>query len=204
MAGLKLLDDVADGKDPGIGKQVAVIGGGNVAMDAARVSRRLGAEVTVLYRRRIEDMPADPEEIHEAQAEGCNFVIQAIPVEALDAEQSGQVTLKWGEAEMLDDPRGGRPRPVLQEDRMHLDTFDTIVSAIGQGSNLDYIPTEIADQLQIKWGKFIPGDYQQMTLDKLFVGGDVANATADAISAIEDGHHAARGIHRFLDTGQRG
>ncbi len=204
MAGLKLLDDVADGRDPGIGKQVAVIGGGNVAMDAARVSRRIGAEVTVLYRRRLEDMPADPEEIHEAQAEGCRFVFQAIPVEAVDAEQNTQVTLKWGEAEMVDDPRGRRPRPVLQEDRMHLDTFDTIVSAIGQGSNLDYIPADVAEQLQIKWGKFIPGDYQQMGLDKLFVGGDVANRTADAISAIEDGHHAARGIHRFLDTGQRG
>ena len=204
MAGLKILDDVTEGRDPGIGKQVAVIGGGNVAMDAARVSRRIGAEVTVLYRRRLEDMPADDEEIHEAQAEGVHFVFQAIPVEAIDAEQNGQVALKWGEAEMVDDPRGGRPRPVLQEDRMHLDSFDTVISAIGQGGNLDFIPTEIAEQLQIKWGKFIPGDYQQMALDKLFVGGDVANTTADAISAIEDGHHAARGIHRFLDTGQRG
>ncbi len=204
MAGLKLLDDVANGKDPLIGNSVAVIGGGNVAMDAARVSRRFGAEVTVLYRRRIEDMPADPEEIHEARAEGCIFVTQAIPVEALNAGQNGQVSLKWGEAEMIQDPKGGRPRPVLQEDRMHLDTFDTVISAIGQGSNLEYIPTEIADQLAIKWGKFIPGDYQQMVLDKLFVGGDVANATADAISAIEDGHHAARGIQRFLDTGRRG
>ncbi len=203
MAGLKLLDDVANGRDPDIGKRVAVIGGGNVAMDAARISRRLGAEVTVLYRRRLQDMPADPEEIHEAQAEGCTFVIRAIPVEALNAEKDGQVVLKWGEAEMVDDPKGGRPRPVLQEDRMHLDTFDTIVSAIGQGSNLDYLPTGIADQLQIKWGKFIPGDYQQMALDKLFVGGDVANPTADAISAIEDGHHAARGIDRFLATGER-
>jgi glutamate synthase (NADPH/NADH) small chain len=203
MAGLKVLDDAAEGRDPHIGKRVAVIGGGNVAMDAARVSRRLGAEVTILYRRRIEDMPADPEEIHEAQAEGCRIVIQAIPVEAMNAEQPDQITLKWGEAEMVPDPRGGRPKPVLQEDRMHLDTFDTVISAIGQGSNLDYIPTGLADQLQIKWGKFIPGDYQQMALDKLFVGGDVANPTADAISAIEDGHHAARGIHRFLDTGQR-
>jgi glutamate synthase (NADPH/NADH) small chain len=121
----------------------------------------------------------------------------------MNAEQPDQITLKWGEAEMVPDPRGGRPKPVLQEDRMHLDTFDTVISAIGQGSNLDYIPTGLADQLQIKWGKFIPGDYQQMALDKLFVGGDVANPTADAISAIEDGHHAARGIHRFLDTGQR-
>jgi glutamate synthase (NADPH/NADH) small chain len=198
MAGLRVLDEVANGRDPGIGKSVAVIGGGNAAMDAARVSRRLGAEVTILYRRRIEDMPADPEEIHEAQAEGVRIVIQAIPVEVLDAEQSGQVAIKWGEAEMVADPKGGRPRPVLQEERMHLDSFDTIVSAIGQGSDLDFISKQDQEQLEVQWGKFIAGDYQATRMQKLFVGGDVANRTADAISAIEDGHHAARGIDRFL------
>jgi glutamate synthase (NADPH/NADH) small chain len=198
MAGLRVLDEVANGRDPGIGKSVAVIGGGNAAMDAARVSRRLGAEVTILYRRRIEDMPADPEEIHEAQAEGVRIVIQAIPVEVTDAEQPGRVAIKWGEAEMVPDPNGGRPRPVLQEERMHLDSFDTIISAIGQGSDLDFISKEDQEQLEVKWGKFIAGDYQATRMQKLFVGGDVANRTADAISAIEDGHHAARGIDRFL------
>ena len=203
MAGLRVLDEVANGRDPGIGKSVAVIGGGNAAMDAARVSRRLGAEVTILYRRRIEDMPADPEEIHEAQAEGVRIVIQAIPVEVTDAEQPGRVAIKWGEAEMVPDPKGGRPRPVLQEDRMHLDSFDTIISAIGQGSDLDFISKQDQEQLEVKWGKFIAGDYQATRMQKLFVGGDVANRTADAISAIEDGHHAARGIDRFL-TGSAG
>ena len=201
--GLRVLDEVANGRDPGIGKSVAVIGGGNAAMDAARVSRRLGAEVTILYRRRIEDMPADPEEIHEAQAEGVRIVIQAIPVEVTDAEQPGRVAIKWGEAEMVPDPKGGRPRPVLQEDRMHLDSFDTIISAIGQGSDLDFISKQDQEQLEVKWGKFIAGDYQATRMQKLFVGGDVANRTADAISAIEDGHHAARGIDRFL-TGSAG
>jgi len=198
VSGLKVLDDVADGRDPGIGKQVAVIGGGNVAMDAARVSRRLGAEVTILYRRRIEDMPADTEEIHEAQAEGCRIVIQAIPVEAMNADNPQQIALKWGEAEMVPDPRGGRPKPVLQEDRMHVDVFDTVISAIGQGSDLDFIPVDQQEGLEIQWGKFTPGDYQVTRMAKVFVGGDVANRTADAISAIEDGHHAARGIHKLL------
>ncbi len=198
MAGLRVLDEVANGRDPGIGRKVAVIGGGNVAMDAARVSRRLGAEVTILYRRRIVDMPADPEEIHESQAEGCRIVIQAVPVEIMDAERPGQVAIKWGEAEMVPDPKGGRPRPVLQEDRMHLDSFDTIISAIGQGSDLDFISREEQEQLEVKWGKFAAGDYQATRMQKIFVGGDVANRTADAISAIEDGHHAARGIDRFL------
>ncbi len=199
LSGLQVLADVANGRDPGIGNKVAVIGGGNVAMDTARVSRRLGADVNILYRRRISDMPADPEEIHESQAEGCRIVAQAIPVEIIDADKAEQVIIKWGEAEMVDDPKGGRPRPVLQEDRMHTDSYDCIISAIGQGSNLDYLPLDIQEQLAIEWGKFSPGEYQNTSLKKVFVGGDFANRTADAISAIEDGHHAARGINRFLN-----
>jgi glutamate synthase (NADPH/NADH) small chain len=199
LSGLQVLADVASGRDPGVGNRVAVIGGGNVAMDAARVSRRLGAEVTILYRRRIADMPADAEEIHESQEEGCRIVTQAIPVEIIAADSPEQVSIKWGEAEMVQDPKGGRPRPVLQEDRMHVETYDCIVSAIGQGSDLDFLSKEIQDQLAIEWGKFTPGDYQHTALQKVFVGGDVANRVADAISAIEDGHHAARGIDRFLN-----
>jgi len=199
LPGLKILSDVTNGTDPGIGKKVAVIGGGNVAMDAARVSRRMGAEVTILYRRRIEDMPADDEEIHESQAEACTIIEQAIPVEIMDADNDQQVCIKWGEAEMVQDPKGGRPRPVLQEDRMHVETYDSIISAIGQGSDLEYLPQSVQDECHIKWGKFNPGDYQTTELKKVFVGGDFANNTADAISAIEDGHHAARGINRLLN-----
>ncbi len=199
LSGLQVLADVANGRDPGIGKKVAVIGGGNVAMDASRVSRRLGADVTILYRRRISEMPADEEEIHESQEEGCTLVQQAIPVEVTDADNPQQVTIRWGEAEMVDDPKGGRPRPVLQEDRMHTETYDCIISAIGQGSNLDYIPKHIQEKLGIEWGRIMPVEYQYTTLEKVFVGGDFANRTADAISAIEDGHHAARWINRFLN-----
>ena len=202
LSGLQVLDDVAKGKDPGVGKRVAVIGGGNVAMDAARVSRRLGAEVTILYRRRIADMPADPEEIHESQEEGVAFVVQAIPVKIQDAETPDRVSIVWGEAEMVADDKGGRPRPVLQEDRMHTHTYDCIISAIGQGGDLEFIPAELRDQIEMKWGKFVPGEFQQTKVSKIFVGGDVANNTADAISAVEDGHHAARGIERFLSGGR--
>ena len=198
LSGLQVLEDVANGKDPGIGKRVAVIGGGNVAMDAARVSRRLGAEVVILYRRRVEDMPADPEEIHESQAEGCVIVPQAIPVEIAAAESADEVRIKWGEAVMMDDPKGGRPRPVLQEERMHEETYSAIISAIGQGGDFGFLNAEQLGQMPNKWGKFLPADFQAAGLEKVFVGGDIANSTADAISAIEDGHHAARGIGRFL------
>ncbi|RLA01526.1 MAG: hypothetical protein DRQ47_07940, partial [Gammaproteobacteria bacterium] len=158
-----------------------------------------GADVTILYRRRIQDMPADLEEIHESQLEACTIVEQAIPVEILDADDPKQVTIKWGEAKMVEDPNGGRARPVLQEDKMHDEVYDSIISAIGQSSNLDYIPKEMQDQFAIEWGKFTPGEYQTTAVSKVFVGGDFANGTADAISAIEDGHHAARGINRLLD-----
>jgi glutamate synthase (NADPH/NADH) small chain len=82
---------------------------------------------------------------------------------------------------------------------MHEETYDCIISAIGQGSNLDFLSKDVQEQLAIEWGKFSPAEYQHTTLSKVFVGGDVANRTADAISAIEDGHHAARGIDRFLN-----
>ena len=198
LSGIQILHDVAEGKDPGVGENVAVIGGGNVAMDAARVSRRMGAEVTILYRRRIEDMPADPEEIHESQAEGCKIVQQAIPVAIQDAANPDEVGIQWGEAEMVPDPKGGRPRPVLQEDKMHVETYSCIISAIGQAGNYDFLSGDEKDHMEVKWGKFLPREYQFTGLDKVFVGGDIANNTADAISAIEDGHHAARGIDRFL------
>lgn len=198
LSGLQVLDDVTHERDPGVGKRVAVIGGGNVAMDAARVSRRLGAEVTVLYRRRIEDMPADPEEIHEARAEQVRFVTQAVPVRVEDGPSPAQVNILWGEAEMVADEKGGRPRPVLQEDRMHTETYDCIISAIGQGGDFEFLSDEYADQVEVRRGKVVADEGRQTGIPQLFVGGDVANNTADAVSAVADGHQAAVGIDRFL------
>jgi len=198
LSGLRVLEDVTHDRDPGVGTRVAVIGGGNVAMDAARVSRRLGAEVTLLYRRRIEDMPADPEEIHEAREEQVRLVTQAIPVRVEDAPTQDQVTIQWGEAEMVPDEKGGRPRPVLMEGRMHTETYDSIISAIGQGGDYEFLSGEYADRIEMERGKVVCNAHRQTGIPKLFVGGDIANNTADAISAIADGHQAAVGIDRFL------
>jgi len=198
LSGLQVLEDVTYGRDPGVGKRVAVIGGGNVAMDAARVSRRLGAEVTVLYRRRIEDMPADPEEIHEAQAEQVRFITQAIPMRVEAGPSPEQVNILWGEAEMVADAKGGRPRPVLMEDKIHTETYDSVISAIGQGGDFGFLSEEYAGKIEMKRGKVISNQYRQTGIPKLFVGGDIANDTADAISAIADGHQAAIGIDRYL------
>jgi glutamate synthase (NADPH/NADH) small chain len=198
LSGLQVLEDVTNGKDPNVGKKIAVIGGGNVAMDAARVSRRYGADVTLLYRRRVEDMPADPDEIFESQEEGVKFVTQSIPVKIENAEDPNQVVIHWGEAEMVSDEKGGRPRPVLQEDRMHIETYDSIISAIGQAANYDFMDPQHEEAIEFKWGNVLSNEWNQTGIEKVFVGGDIANDTADAISAIEDGHNAAKGIDRFL------
>jgi glutamate synthase (NADPH/NADH) small chain len=143
-------------------------------------------------------MPADPEEIHEAQQERVNFVTQAIPIRVEDATDPNQVSIRWGEAEMVADARGGRPRPVLVEDKIHLETYDSIVAAIGQGGEYGFLTGEYAQQVEFKRGKVICNDQRQTGNPKLFVGGDIANKQADAISAIADGHQAAVGIDRFL------
>jgi glutamate synthase (NADPH/NADH) small chain len=199
LAGLTVLDDVTKGKDPGVGKKVAVIGGGNVAMDAARTSRRYGSDVTILYRRRIEDMPADEEEIVEAQDEKVTIVQQAIPVriEKVEGDES-KVSITWGEAEMVDQGPGQRPKPVLQEDKLHTEIYDSIISAIGQDADYSFLPEAFLEQVQVERGKVRTNDLRQTGDPKIFAGGDIVNKKRDAISAIGDGHQAARGIDKYL------
>ncbi len=200
ISGISILEDVTAGQTPDLRKSVAVIGGGNVAMDAARTARRMGCDVTILYRRREVDMPADEEELIEAKEEGVKFVTQAIPVRVEDnpAAKGEQAAFVWGEAEMVDQGPDRRPKPVLQEDKMHTDIFDTIVPAIGQGTSLDFIPEDMAGKIGIIKYKIKVGLHGETGEPKIFAGGDIANRTKDAISAIADGHRAAKGIDRYL------
>jgi glutamate synthase (NADPH/NADH) small chain len=196
ISGLQLLDDVTTGKNPEIGKKVAVVGGGNVAMDAARTSLRLGAEVTVVYRRRIEDMPADREEIEEAGEEKVEFITKAIP---LKIKANGhQLDFTWNNARLEAQPDGGRPKPIIDEGNDTTRTFDTIISAIGQAGDFSFLPPEIEQKLKFEWGKVQTSADMKTDDKKIFAGGDVVNSTADAISAIADGHKAAIGIDRVL------
>jgi NADPH-dependent glutamate synthase beta subunit-like oxidoreductase len=197
LAGVKVLDDVTHDRDPGMGAKVAVIGGGNVAMDAARTARRLGSDVTILYRRRVVDMPADEEEIHEADAEGVRIVAQAIPIRVEDAGE-GKVKITWGTARMEDQGPGKRPKPVLVEDDIHEEVYDSIISAIGQDADYSFLPEEYREQIRIERGKVVTDDWKQTGIAKIFAGGDIVNKKRDAISAIADGHQAARGIDRYL------
>jgi NADPH-dependent glutamate synthase beta subunit-like oxidoreductase len=199
---IDFLRDVNDNKKTDLGKHVTVIGGGNVAMDAARVSRRLGAEVTILYRRRIQDMPSDPEEIEGCEQEKINIITQAIPTRVIKDEKGRVKAIEYLRAEMVDDPKGRRPRPVPIEGSETILEVDTVIGAIGQEAYYDFLGTEWIEKLKTERGHLVTDQYMQTSIERLFAGGDSVNSTADAISAIADGHRAAKGIDTLLSGNQ--
>ena len=194
---IDFLREINIGNSVDVGKKVAVIGGGNVAIDAARVARRLGAEVTILYRRRVQDMPADWEEIEGAEDEGVNIVTQGIPLEII-GEKDKVKSIKYGMAEMVPDPKGGRPRPKLIEGDEHILELDTIIGAIGQEADYSFLTEEDMKELEIERGRVVVNEFKQTSMKNVFAGGDNVNRTMDAISAIADGVKAVEGIETYL------
>ena len=195
---INFLDDINKGKKVDVGKTVAVIGGGNVAMDAARVSKRLGAEVIMLYRRRVEDMPADIEEVDGAYEEGVKIYPQTIPVEIIPDNKGVVKAVKYLKAEMVADDKGGRPRPVPIEGSEEILEIDTLIGAIGQEADYSFLPEKYIEKIATDRGRMIVDENNQTNLEKVFAGGDAVNRTADAISAIADGHRAANGIEKLV------
>ncbi|MFH2095119.1 MAG: FAD-dependent oxidoreductase, partial [Bacteroidota bacterium] len=194
------LRDINSGKQIDLGNKIVVIGGGNVAMDAARVSRRSGAEVTMLYRRRIVDMPADPEEIEGAEHEGVNIISQTIPVAVSDDGKGNVKSITYLLAKMEDDPKGGRPRPVPIEGSETTIEASSIIGAIGQETDFALLNDEWMNKLEVSKGRIVTNSDRMTSIEKLFAGGDSVNKTADAISAIADGYKAARGIDKLLNS----
>lgn len=193
-----LLFDVNNGKNPDLGNKVIVIGGGNVAIDGARVSRRLGAEVVIMYRRRVQDMPADWEEIEGAEHEGVDIMPQTIPVEIIKDENNKVKAIKYLRAEMVADDKGGRPRPVPIEGSETIMECSTVIGAIGQEADYSFLPEEYRNKIEINRGRMVVNDDMQTADPKIYAGGDAVNRTADAISAIADGYRAVKSIEKFL------
>ncbi len=181
-----------------IGKKVAVVGGGNVAMDAARVSLRLGAEeVYIIYRRTEKEMPARVEEVERAHEEGIIFKILTNPV-AYHADENGWVK----EAECLQMELGepddsGRRRPVPIKDSNYRIPVDTLVVAIGNSPN-PLIPHRTPDLKTEKWGGVIITEDGQTSIPSVYAGGDIVRGAATVISAMGDGKLAAKSIHNLL------
>ncbi len=199
MAAIDLLKTINGGGKVDIGDKVVVIGGGNVAIDGARVSARLGADVTILYRRRVEDMPADWEEIEGAEAEGVHIIPQAIPVKFIPDEKGWVKYVRYQKAEMVPDPKGGRPRPVPIEGSETDIEVTAVIGAIGQQADYSFLPEEFQNKIGIERGRIkVVNEYNQTADPKIFAGGDTVNRTADAISAIADGYKAVKGIAKML------
>jgi len=196
ISGIDLLSKVTYKEEIDLGSKVAVIGGGNSAMDAARTAKRLGAEVEIYYRRRIVDMPADVEEIEEAQDENVKFFPQTTPLEL--KKDGSKIKFIWGKNKMIFE-EGKRPKPVLIKGETFEANLDTFIIAIGQNADLSFLPTEIRDNIETKWGKVVVNERGQTSVEKVFSGGDASNSKADAVSAIADGHKAAVGIDRYLN-----
>jgi glutamate synthase (NADPH/NADH) small chain len=181
-----------------IGKRVVVVGGGNVAMDAARVSLRLGAEeVFILYRRTQDEMPARKEEIQRAIEEGIVFKILTLPLK-YNANNEGWVSSAQCQQMKLGEPdSSGRRRPVPIKGSEFEIQVDTVVVAIGNSPN-PLIPHRTPDLKVEKWGGVIVTDKGLTSIEGVYAGGDIVRGAATVISAMGDGKVAAKSIDNFL------
>ena len=200
FTGIDFLRDVNLEKPVSIGKRVAVVGGGNVAIDVARTALRLGAEdVTIVYRRSRDEMPAAADEIAEAEEEGVRFMYLAAPVEVLG---SGKVSGMKVEVMELDEADAkGRRKPVGTGKFETLE-LDAVISAIGQKIDLGGISAGTGIQLSSKGAVMVDELSYQTGEPDVFAGGDVVTGPKFAIDAIAAGKEASISIHRYVHPGQ--
>jgi glutamate synthase (NADPH/NADH) small chain len=181
-----------------VGKKVAVIGSGNVAMDAARVSLRLGAEeVSIIYRRSREEMPARLEEVKHAEEEGIDFRLLTNPERYIPNDKNWVGEVECIRMELGEPDSSGRRRPVPLKDSNFRIPVDTVVVAIGNGPN-PLIPRRTPDLKMEKWGGLIITPDQMTSISNVYAGGDIVRGAATVISAMGDGKKAAKSIHSLL------
>ncbi|MFQ6066438.1 MAG: NADPH-dependent glutamate synthase [bacterium] len=182
-----------------IGRRVGVIGGGNVAMDSARVALRLGAEqVNIIYRRSRKEMPAREEEIKNAEEEGVKFHLLTIPVTFLGDKKRNLAGARCLRMRLGKPDESGRRRPIpIKGSEFNLG-LDTAVVAIGQGANP--LLTQGTPGLRLNpWGYIeVNEENGQTGIPQVFAGGDIVTGAATVIAAMGAGKRAARGIHEYL------
>lgn len=196
LSGIDFLRDVNMGNIPDVGKAVAVVGGGNTAMDACRTAVRCGAEnVYVIYRRTRAEAPAEDIEIEEAMEEGVEFLFLTNPDEIIG--ENGKVkAVKLQIMELGEPDASGRRRPVAVEGAFKTIDVDTVIAAIGQKC----LPAGLEEIELTKWGTILADEATFMTnIDGVFAAGDATNNGASiAIDAIAEANKAARAIDAYL------
>lgn len=189
-----------------IGRKVAVIGGGNTAIDCVRTLIRLGAEkVYLVYRRTRSEMPANKVEIEAAEQEGVDFLFLAAPVRAIGNEQGKVTSLEYLKMELGEPDASGRRRPVPKEGSETVLDIDMLITAIGQKPDVSFTNEgkRLKDLTITRWNT-IEADHEtlQSNIPYIFTAGDVATGPSLVVEAIGGGRRAARSIHQYLTGNQ--
>ena len=180
------------------GKNVAVIGGGNTAMDAVRTAKRLGAErAMIIYRRSEEEMPARVEEVHHAKQEGIEFLTLHNPIK-YNADADGRVCEAELQVMELGEPdESGRRSPVPVEGKTITIPVDLVIVAVGVSPN-PLIPSSVEGLEISRKGTIVVNDDMQSAIPTIFAGGDIVRGGATVILAMSDGRKAAKAMHEYL------
>ncbi|MDY6916843.1 MAG: NADH-quinone oxidoreductase subunit NuoF, partial [Chloroflexota bacterium] len=196
--GLRFLRDVKVGRQPGIGSRVAVIGGGNVALDASRTAVRLGADdVNIYYRRSREEMPVTEVEFDEAVAEGVkvSFLVSPTRIVSDSWKVSGLecIQMRLGEPDAT-----GRRRPVPVSGSEFFAAADTVIAAVGQAPDLSFLPPDSALE-RTRWERLmVEGNRLATNVAGVFAGGDFVSGPGMVIDAIAAGRRAAMAVDKYL------
>ena len=181
------------------GKKAVVVGGGNVAMDAARTALRLGAEVHIVYRRSEAELPARAEEVHHAKEEGIVFDLLTNPVRILADEQDNVTGIECVRMELGEPDASGRRSPVPVEGSEFTIDCDTVIMALGTRPNP--LISSTTDGLEMNRKQCIVATEEgQTSLEGVFAGGDAVSGAATVILAMGAGKKAAQAIDEYLKT----
>lgn len=198
-----LMKAYMEGSDTPIQKarRVAVVGGGNVAMDAARCAKRLGAEeVYIVYRRSEKELPARAEEVEHAKEEGIVFKMLTNPVEILADESKFVGGIRCVEMELGEPDESGRRRPVMKKDSEFIIPVDCVIMAIGTSPNPLITSTTKGLETQ-RWGGIIADEGTGLTSrEGVYAGGDAVTGAATVILAMGAGKNAAKAIDEYLNA----
>lgn len=179
-------------------QRVAVIGGGNVAMDSARTALRLGGEVTIVYRRAREQMPARSEEVHHAEQEGVQFKLLTNPTRVLGDARHRVTGMECIQMELGEPDESGRRRPVPKKGSEFVMELDTVIVAIGNKPN-PLVPRTTPELKVTKWGTVVTEPQSMQTsIPGVFAGGDIVSGAATVILAMGQGRLAARAMDAYL------
>ncbi|MBP8128909.1 MAG: NADPH-dependent glutamate synthase [Candidatus Hydrogenedentes bacterium] len=179
-------------------ERVAVVGGGNVAMDSARTALRLGAVVYIVYRRAREQMPARAEEVHHAEQEGVKMMLLNNPVRILGDERHRVTGMECLRMELGEPDESGRHRPVPVKGSEFILDVDTVIMAIGNKPN-PLVPQTTPELKVSKWGTVeVDAGTMATSVPGVYAAGDIVSGAATVISAMGQGRTAAASIHRYL------